>query len=301
MRKMRDEVICAMRQAFGFYSSQIRRKNLTARWRNTSLWLKGCYRYRLRVNVPLPGKFNFDVGINEKNRATQRKEKREREGRKKKRKTKLGQDCHFKFEWEFFLLFFLFFFSLSLFFFVFFWFFWMLGSEASIACTNLSSRAKTIRSSVNLTNKTYVRVTEFYLILVYFRSLLFSFSPRCFDLLSLLFLVFYPVRLLLHQSHSRALYSSSLRHGCKWLLLFQSFLFPFTSCSGGLVGTKRQLSKFEFLLLFFSFLSFAYLNEHFLRPSPAHADNGFVKAVGLRASSTHSISDSPSLSHCLFF
>ncbi len=79
----------------------------------------------------------------------------------------------------------------------------MLGSEASIACTNLSSRAKTIRSSVNLTNKTYVRVTEFYLILVYFRSLLFSFSPRCFDLLSLLFLVFYPVRLLL-QSHSRA-------------------------------------------------------------------------------------------------
>lgn len=120
MRKMRDEVICAMRQAFGFYSSQIRRKNLTARWRNTSLWLKGCYRYRLRVNVPLPGKFNFDVGINEKNRATQRKEKREREGRKKKRKTKLGQDCHFKFEWEFFLLFFLFFFSLSLFFLFFF-------------------------------------------------------------------------------------------------------------------------------------------------------------------------------------
>lgn len=180
----------------------------------------------------------------------------------------------------------------------------MLGSEASIACTNLSSRAKTIRSSVNLTNKTYVRVTEFYLILVYFRSLLFSFSPRCFELLSLLFLVFYPVRLLLHQSHSRAaelfivrlldtvandFYSSSL---------FSSLLPP---VAVDWWARNDNFPSLSFCCFFFSFLSFAYLNEHFLRPSPAHADNGFVKAVRLRASSTHSISDSPSLSHCLFF
>lgn len=297
MRKMRDEVICAMRQAFGFYSSQIRRKNLTARWRNTSLWLKGCYRYRLRVNVPLPGKFNFDVGINEKNRATQRKEKREREG-KKKRKTKLGQDCHFKFEWEFFLLFFYFFISLSLVFLVLLnagqWGFHRLykSVESRKDYSIIRQLEQNVRQSDRiLPDSCLFSIPSF----LFLSAMLRSSFPSLFSLLSRQTSSSVP------QQSCRALYSSSLRHGCKWLLLFQSFLFPFTSCSGGLVGTKRQLSKFEFLLLFFSFLSFAYLNEHFLRPSVAHADNGFVKAVGLRASSTHSISDSPSLSHCLFF
>jgi hypothetical protein len=127
----------------------------------------------------------------------------------------------------------------------------MLNSELPSLIQICQVAQRLIRSSVNLTTNTYVRVTEFTWILFIF-SIVVSFSFSLCDASGLLSL--FSSSLLSRQTSSVpqlfCYNSSSLRHGCKWLLLLQSFLFPFTSCGDGLVvGTKRQLSKFEFLLL----------------------------------------------------
>lgn len=299
MLKMRDEVICAMRQAFGFYSSQIRRKNLTARWRNTSLWLKGCYRYRLRVNVPLPGKFNFDVGINEKNRATQRKEKREREkGEKEKEKLNWVRIVISNLSESFSFYFFFFSFHFHCFFLVLLnagqWGFHRLyksvKSRKDYPIIRQLDEQNVRQSDRVLPDSCLFSIPSF----LFLSAMLRSSFPSLFSLLS-------RQTSSVPQQSCRALYSSSLRdtvaNDFYSSSLFSSLLPP---VAVDWWARNDNFPSLSFCCCFF-FLSFAYLNEHFLRPSAAHADNGFLKAVGLRASSTHSISDSPSLSHRLFF